>query len=142
MSIDLLTQLKELRLYGMAEIWADIKAEAPLRQQTLAPESLLSQLINAEIIDRQTRSLRYQLKTAKFPIHRDLVNFKWDETPLSKQQIEQLATAIFMDDAHNLILVGGTGTNKTHLATAFGVAAILHGKRIRFYNAVELLNLL
>jgi len=55
---------------------------------------------------------------AKFPIHRDLVNFKWDETPLSKQQIEQLATAKFMDDAHNLILVGGTGTGKTHLATA------------------------
>ncbi len=142
MSIDLLTQLKELRLYGMAEIWVDIKAEAPLRQQTLAPESLLSQLINAEIIDRQTRSLRYQLKTAKFPIHRDLVNFKWDETPLSKQQIEQLATAKFMDDAHNLILVGGTGTGKTHLATALGVAAIHHGKRIRFYNAVDLVNLL
>ena len=142
MSIDLLTQLKELRLYGMAEIWVDIKAEAPLRQQTLAPESLLSQLINAEIIDRQTRNLRYQLKTAKFPIHRDLVNFKWDETPLSKQQIEQLATAKFMDDAHNLILVGGTGTGKTHLATALGVAAIHHGKRIRFYNAVDLVNLL
>ena len=142
MSIDLLTQLKELRLYGMAEIWVDIKAEAPLRQQTLAPESLLSQLINAEIIDRQTRSLRYQLKTAKFPIHRDLVNFKWDETPLSKQQIEQLATAKFMDDAHNLILVGGTGTGKTHLATALGVAAIHNGKRIRFYNAVDLVNLL
>lgn len=142
MSIDLLTQLKALRLYGMAEAWADIKAEAPLRQQALAPESLLSQLINAEITDRQTRSLKYQLKVAKFPIHRDLVNFKWDETPLAKQQIEQLATAKFMDDAHNLILVGGTGTGKTHLATALGVAAIHHEKRVRFYNAVDLVNLL
>jgi DNA replication protein DnaC len=75
------------------------------------------------------------LKVAKLPIHRDLVNFKWDETPLAKQQIEQLATAQFMDDAHNLILVGGTGTGKTHLATALGVAAIHHEKRVRFYNA-------
>jgi hypothetical protein len=50
------------------------------------------------------------LKVAKLPIHRDLVNFKWDETPLAKQQIEQLATAL-------------------------GVAAIHHEKRVRFYNA-------
>jgi hypothetical protein len=54
----------------------------------------------------------------KFPIHRDLVKFDWDETPLSQQQIVQLSTAAFMDDAHNLILVGGTGTStgKTHVA--------------------------
>ncbi len=77
----------------------------------------MSQLVNAEVTDRQSRSLKYQLKVAKFPIHRDLVDFKWGETPLSKQQIEQLATAKFMDDAHNLILVGGTGTGKTHLNT-------------------------
>ena len=142
MSIDLLTRLKELRLYGMAETWAEIKAEEPQRQQALSPEQLLRQLIDAEITDRQTRSLNYQLKVAKFPIHRDLVNFSWDETPLSRLQIEQLATAKFMDDAHNLILVGGTGTGKTHLATALGVAAIHHEKRVRFFNAVDLVNLL
>ena len=83
-----------------------------------------------------------QLKIAKFPIHRDLVEFDWNETPLSQQQVEQLATAGFMDDAHNLILVGGTGTGKTHLATAIGVAAIHLGKRLRFFNAVDLVNLL
>ena len=137
MSIDLLTQLKDLRLYGMAEMWAEIKAEAPQRKQDISPEKLLSQLVNAEITDRYARSLRYQLKVARFPVHRDLVDFKWGETPLSKQQIEQLATAKFMDDAHNLILVGGTGTGKTHLATAFGVAAVHHEKRVRFFNAVD-----
>lgn len=45
-----------------------------------------------------------------------------------------------MGEAHNLILVGGTGTGKTHLATAMGVAAIHQGKRVRFYNAVDLVN--
>jgi len=142
MSIDLLTQLKDLRLYGMAETWAEIKAQAPQRQQDLSPELLLRQLINAETTDRQARSLKYQLKVARFPIHRDLVNFEWDETSLSRQRIEQLATAKFMDDAHNLILVGGTGTGKTHLATALGVASIHHEKRVRFFNAVDLVNLL
>jgi len=48
----------------------------------------------------------------------------------------------YLDTAHNLILVGGTGTGKTHLATALGVAAIHQGKRVRFYNAVDLVNLL
>lgn len=142
MSTDLLTQLKALHLYGMAEAWSELRAEVSQRKQTQSPEIMLSQLINAEIADRQMRSLKYQLKVAKFPIHRDLVKFDWNETPLSRQQIEQLATAGFMDDAHNLILVGGTGTGKTHLATALGVAAIHHGKRIRFFNAVDLVNLL
>ena len=142
MSVDLLTQLKDLRLYGMAETWAEIKAQAPQRQQDLSPERLLRQLINAEITDRQARRLKYQLKVARFPIHRDLVNFVWDEASLSRPQIEPLATAKFMDDAHNLILVGGTGTGKTHLATALGVAAIHHEKRVRFFNAVDLVNLL
>ena len=86
------------------------------------------------------RSLRYQLTTAKFPIHRDFVDFQWDETPLSQSTLEQLATAGFMEQAHNLILVGGTGTGKTHLATALGVAAIHQGKRVRFFNAVDLVN--
>ena len=142
MSIDLHTQLKNLRLYGMSDAWAEIKAEAPQRKQDISPEHLLSQLVHAEITDRYARSLRYQLKVAKFPIHRDLVNFEWRETALSKQQIEQLATAKFMDDAHNLILVGGTGTGKSHLATALGVAAIHYEKRVRFFNAVDLVNLL
>lgn len=142
MSTDLLTQFKALHLYGMAEAWSEIRAESPQRKQALSPEIALSQLIKAEIADRQMRSLKYQLKIAKFPIHRDLVEFDWNETPLSQQQVEQLATAGFMDDAHNLILVGGTGTGKTHLATAIGVAAIHLGKRLRFFNAVDLVNLL
>ena len=103
MSIDLLTRLKELRLYGMAETWAEVKAEEPQRQQALSAEQVMRQLIDAEITDRQTRSLNDQLKVAKFPIHRDLVNFSWDETPLSRLQIEQLSTAKFMDESYSQI---------------------------------------
>lgn len=139
MPTDLLAQLKTLHLYGMAEAWAEIQAETP-RQPPLSSELLLRRLIQAETTDRQARSLRYQLQAAKFPIHRDLVEFDWSETPLSQLYLEQLATSGFMADAHNLILVGGTGTGKTHLATALGVAAIHQGKRVRFYNAVDLVN--
>lgn len=104
------------------------------------PEVWLDRLITAELADRKARSLRYQLKVARFPMHRDLMNFDWAETPLQKARIEQLATGGFIEQAHNLILVSGTGTGKTHLATALAVAAIHQGKRARFYNALDLVN--
>jgi DNA replication protein DnaC len=138
MSIDRLAQLKSLHLYGMATAWTELLAEGVRRP--IQPDAWLDRLIEAEQADRQVRSLRYQMKAARFPIHRDLVGIDWRETPLSQARIEQLATAAFMESAHNLILVGGTGTGKTHLATALGVAAIHHGRRVRFFNAVDLVN--
>ena len=138
MSIDNLSQLKALKLFGMATALAEIRAETP--RLALTPDGCLHRLIDAELADRQARSLRYQLSAAKFPVHRDMVGFEWQESPLPQAQIQQLATAAFMEEAHNLILVGGTGTGKSHLATAMGVAAIHKGKRVRFYNAVDLVN--
>jgi DNA replication protein DnaC len=111
-----------------------------LQQKPVMPEVWLDRLIEAEQVDRQARSLNYQLKAARFPVHRDLMQFEWHETPLQQARIEQLATASFMDQAYNLILVGGAGTGKTHLATALAVAAIHQGKRVRFFNAVDLVN--
>jgi DNA replication protein DnaC len=138
MSIDRLAQLKAMHLYGMAAAWAEWQAET--RQQPVIPEVWLDRLIAAEQADRQARSLRYPLTSAHFPIHRDLIGFDWAETPLQQAQVEQLASAAFMGQARNLILVGGTGTGKTHLATALGIAAIHLGKRVRFYNAVDRVN--
>ncbi|WP_028453056.1 ATP-binding protein [Chitinilyticum aquatile] len=73
--IDRIAQLKSLQLYGMAATWGELHAEKP--RQPPAPEAWLARLIEAEQQDRQTRSLRYQLKAAKFPIHRDLAAFDW-----------------------------------------------------------------
>lgn len=135
-----LARLQTLRLYGMAEAWRELQAEG--HRQPLSGEALLLRLLDAEQADRQARSLSYQLKAARFPVHRDLSSVNWTETPLESARIEQLACGSYLDTAHNLILVGGTGTGKTHLATALGVAAIHQGKRVRFYNAVDLVNLL
>ena len=140
MSTDYTLSLKALKLYGMATAWAELQAEKP--RQVHRPETWMERLLLAEQTDRQLRSLRYQLKAARFPIHRDLVGFEWVDTPLQQAQIEQLAASTFMETAHNLILVGGTGTGKSHLATAIGVEAIHHGKRVRFFNAVDLVNAL
>jgi DNA replication protein DnaC len=142
MSIDRIAQLKTLHLFGMAAAWNEWQAEYATQKKPVMPEVWLDRLIAAEQADRQARSLNYQLKAARFPIHRDLMTFDWRETPLQRGHIEQLANGGFMDQAYNLILVGGTGTGKTHLATALGIAAIHQGKRLRFYNAVDLVKLL
>jgi hypothetical protein len=80
MSIDNLSQLKALKLFGMATAQAEIQAEAS--RQTLTPDACLHRLIDAELADRQARSLRYQLGAAKFPIHRDMAGFEWQESPV------------------------------------------------------------
>lgn len=138
MLAELTQRLKAMHLYGMAAELTEMGAERVRKPE--APEIWLKRLVDAESVDRQARSLRYQLHSAKFPMHRDLDSFEWSESPVLEQQIRQLASGAFMTQAHNLILVGGTGTGKTHLATALGVAAIHAGKRVRFYNAVDLVN--
>ena len=114
--IDRLAHLNALHLYGMATAWSELLAEGPRRP--VLPEAWLDRLIGAELADRQVRGLRYQLKAARFPVHRDLTGIDWAETPLPQAQIQQLSSAAFMETAHNLILVGGTGTGKTHVSIA------------------------
>jgi DNA replication protein DnaC len=97
----------------MASAWTEWQAEYSHQQKPIMPEVWLDKLIAAEQSDRQARSLNYQLKAARFPIHRDLLRFDWHETPLPQHRIEQLASGQFMEQAYNLILIGGTGTGKT-----------------------------
>lgn len=118
MLAELTQTLKALHLYGMATALSELQAERP--RHAPSPEIWLKRLIEAEQVDRQTRSLKYQLRVAKFPLHRDFTGFDWRETALQEAQVQQLATGAFMDSAHNLILVGGTGTGKTHCAIALG----------------------
>ena len=138
---DHFARLKALQLHGMADAWREMQAEAP-RSKTLSIEALLLRLLSGEEADRQVRTLRHQMKAARFPHHRDLAGFDFAETPVDAARIAHLAKGDYLQTAHNLILVGGTGTGKTHIAVALGVAAIHQGKRLRFYNAVDPVNLL
>ena len=137
---DLISELKQLRLYGMASSYAEVLQNSA-GGGTEQAEWLLRHLITAEQTDRGLRSIRYQMHAAKFPVHRDLAGFEFDRSKVDRQQISVFATTEFTERAENIVLVGGTGTGKTHLATALGIQAITrHGKRVRFYSTVDLVN--
>ena len=74
MSIDRIALLKALHLFGMAAAWSEWLSQYGHQQQPVMPEVWLDRLIAAEQADRQARSLNYQLKAARFPIHRDLLS--------------------------------------------------------------------
>ena len=89
------------------------------------------------------RSISYQMKSARFPIHRDLAGFDFTQSCVDQRLISELADLNFTEGAHNVVLIGGPGTGKTHLATALGVSGISrHGRRVRFYSTVDLVNAL
>jgi DNA replication protein DnaC len=139
---DLIADLKRLRLYGMAAYYAEC-VEQGSTQGLTTNEHLLTYLLQVETTDRAMRSTRYQMHAARFPIHRDLAGFDFEQSKVDRKQISTFATTAFTEKAENIVLIGGTGTGKTHLATALGVEAIArHGKRVRFYSTVELVNAL
>jgi len=138
MASELTAQLRSLRLYGMSTALDELLAERP--RSASDPLAWIRRLLEAEQVERQVRSLRYQLRVARFPIHRELDHFQWEKSEVERALVEPLASAEFTQEAHNLIGVGGTGTAKTQLATALGIAAIHRGKRVRGYNVVDLVN--
>ncbi|MEI6720690.1 MAG: IS21-like element helper ATPase IstB [Betaproteobacteria bacterium] len=134
----LIDLMKTLRLRGMATALED--SLTALSQKKLAPTSWLEQLLQAEIADRQARSYQYQLRLANFPMPRDLDSFDFKDSVINETQIRQLHTGEYLTTARNIVLVGGTGTGKTHLATALAREAVLKGMRARFYSVVDLVN--
>jgi len=138
---DVISELKALRLHGMAATWAELGEQNSGELER--SRWLVEHMLKAEASDRVTRSVSHQMATAKFPVHRDLAGFDFEVSPVDRKLVTQLAGCEFTQAAHNAVLVGGPGTGKSHLATAIGVAGITeHGKRVRFYSTVDLVNAL
>ncbi len=141
MSNDIAAALKGLSLHGMASAWPELLGMARLK--AMDHEALVHQLIKAEGAHREVRSMAYQMRSARFPNHRDLTGFAFDQAQVDEALVHQLHELKFVDSAHNVVFVGGPGTGKTHLATSLGIHAIrAHGKRVRFFSTIELVNLL
>ena len=141
MSAQIIAQLKALSLHGMAASFPEVAAQA--RHTEFNPESFIAQLMAAESAQRMVRSTAYQMGAARFPTHRDLAGFAFEQASVDEALVRRLQSTQFTGLAHNAVFIGGPGSGKTHLATAIGVEAIQkHAKRVRFFSTVELVNAL
>jgi DNA replication protein DnaC len=139
---DIQAELKSLRLSGMAMSWADL-VEQGGNAELQASRWLIEHLLQAEEVNRHMRSIAHQTKAARFPVHRDLAGFNFEAAQVDRALVHKLADLSFTQDAQNVVLIGGPGTGKTHLATALGISGLTHhGKKVRFYSTVDLVNAL
>ncbi len=135
---EILGAMAELKLYGMKAAFDEIIATAIKRQHE--PQRIVGDLLSAEISEKQARSIKYQITIAKLPLAKDIDDFAFDDAPVNEALVRDLACGDFLAHQRNVVLVGGTGTGKTHLAIAIARACIRGGARGRFFNVVDLVN--
>jgi DNA replication protein DnaC len=127
-----------LKLYGMRTAYDEVMATGIKRQHE--PPRIVGDLLKAEIAEKQARSIKYQLTIAKLPLAKDIDDFTFAGTPINEALVRELATGAFLAEQRNAVLIGGTGTGKSHLAIAIARACIRRGARGRFYTVVDLVN--
>jgi len=127
--------MSTLKLYGMRSAYDEVMGNGIKRQYE--PPRIVGDLLQSEIAEKQARSIRYQLTIAKLPLAKDIDDFDFADTPINESLVRELATGTFVADQRNVVLVGGTGTGKSHLAIAIARALI---RNRRFYNVVDLVN--
>ena len=125
---EILATMGELKLYGMKAAYDEIIATAVKRQHE--PQRIVGDLLTAEIAEKQARSIKYQMTIARLPLAKDLDDFAFDNTPINATLMHDLAGGEFLAHERNVVLVGGTGTGKTHLAIAIVRACIRNGARV------------
>ena len=131
--------LRSLKLNGMANAVEDLGAQGAPGFEAATP--MLSQLLKAEIAEREVRSITYHTKIAHFPAYKDLSGFDFTSSEIHEAKVRQLHRCEFIEAAENVVLIGGPGTGKSHTATAIGIQAIKHHRRkVRFFPTVGLVN--
>jgi DNA replication protein DnaC len=135
---DILELMAKLKLFGMRAAYDELMATAIKRQYE--PARIIGELLAAEIAEKQARSIKYQMTIAKLPLAKDLDGFTFAETPINESLVRSLATGAFLAEQRNAVLVGGTGSGKSHLAMAIARSCIRGGARGRFYIVLDLVN--
>jgi len=135
---EILAMMATLKLAGMRAAYDEVIASAIKRQHP--PAQVIGDLLQAEIAEKQARSIRYQIGAAHLPLAKDLTQFVFEGTPVNAALVQQLASGATLAQQRNAVLVGGTGTGKSHLAVAIARDCIRGGARARFYTAVDLVN--
>ena len=135
---EILSTMNALKLYGMKNAYDEVIATAIKREHQ--PNRVVSDLLTSEIAEKQARSIKYQMTIAKLPLAKDIDDFDFIDTGINETLVRDLAAGNFLTMQRNVVLIGGTGTGKTHLSIAIARACIRNGARGRFFNVVDLVN--
>jgi DNA replication protein DnaC len=135
---EILKMMGELKLAGMRAAFDEVLTNGVKRQHSI--QQIVGDLLAAEIAEKQARSIRYQVAVAKLPLAKELTNFEFTSSPINEGLVRELAGGTFLTQQRNAVLVGGTGTGKSHLAVAIARSCIRAGARCRFYTVVDLVN--
>jgi DNA replication protein DnaC len=133
--------LKRLRLPAIGRHYQELARQAA--QGNLSYEAFLLALVEIEAQQREENAHQKRLRMARFPVLKSLDQFDFTALPsLNKARVLDLAQGGYLEKRENLILMGNSGTGKTHLATALGLLACQQGRKVRFFTAAGLINLL
>ncbi len=135
---EILSMLDELKLAGIKSAFDEVMRNGLKRQH--AVQQIVGDLLAAEIAEKQARSIRYQITSARLPLAKEITEFDFSGTPINEGLVRDMAGGGFLDDKRNAVLVGGTGTGKTHLAVAIARSCIRAGRRARFATVIDLVN--
>jgi DNA replication protein DnaC len=133
---EMIEAMRGLSLKGMAGAF-DEAVTAGVQRQRTTPE-ILTDLLRAEAAHRHSASIRYRMSAAKLPVVKDLGVFVFEGTPVNEGLVRSLHAGSFLAAQRNIVLVGGTGTGKTHLAIAITASVVRAGARGRYFNTVDL----
>jgi len=126
-------QCKLLKLGRIPHVYQEI----PYKNK----EQYLTELLQLEIEGRQANRVKNLIKRAGFPVHKLLEDFDWLPVTLPEStSISDLTDLSFLEEKENVLSLGAVGTGKTHLAIALGLRACMEGKRVCFYQCLDLVN--
>jgi len=135
---EIIDLMVELKLAGMRHAYDEVIADGIKRQHPV--QRIVGELLKAEIAEKHARSIKYQMTASKLPLAKEIDGFEFTGTPINEGLVRDLATGAFLASQRNIVLVGGTGSGKSHLSIAIARNCIRGGARARFYNTTDLVN--
>jgi len=131
--------LKQLRLPTMVREYQKLGEQCAKEGTTF--EVFLLRLVEFEMVDRERRATERRIKAAKFPVSKSLESYNFLDMPtLNKKLVVELARCEWIGRRENVLALGNSGTGKTHIGLALGLAACQQGFRVRFTTAAALVH--